>query len=55
MYFIQHCFILASQIPFPVSEDAGIESRTVSTLAVTVKLSNHSARLEAEFMSVQFR
>jgi hypothetical protein len=29
---------------FTVSEDAGIEPRTVATFALTVRLSNHSAQ-----------
>jgi hypothetical protein len=43
MYFIQHCFICRPS-GFAVSEDAGIESRTVATLALAVRRSNHSPR-----------
>jgi hypothetical protein len=39
MYVIQHCFISDST----VSEDAGIEPRTVATLALTARRSNHLA------------
>jgi hypothetical protein len=41
-YFIQHCFICR---PFEstVSEDAGIEPRTVATSALAVTRSSHSA------------
>ncbi len=34
MYVIQHCFICRPS-DFTVSEDAGIEPRTVATLALT--------------------
>jgi hypothetical protein len=40
MYAIQHCRASDST----VSEDAGIESRTVATLAFSARSSNHSAR-----------
>jgi hypothetical protein len=43
MYVIQHCFI-CSLSDSTVSEDAGIESWTVATLALTSRSSNHSAR-----------
>jgi hypothetical protein len=43
MYDIQHCFICRPS-DSTVSEDAGIEPRTVATTALTVKCSNHSAR-----------
>jgi hypothetical protein len=43
MYDIQHCFICRPS-DFTVSEDAGIESRTVATTALAVRRSNHSAR-----------
>jgi hypothetical protein len=43
MYFIQHCFIFRPS-DSTVSEDAGIEPRTVATLALTVRRSNHSAK-----------
>ncbi len=38
-----YCFICRSS-DSTVSEDAGIEPRTVATLAVAVRRSNHSAR-----------
>ncbi len=43
MYVIQHCFICRPSYS-TVSEDAGIESRIVATLALTVRRSNHLAR-----------
>ncbi len=43
MYDIQHCFICRPS-DSSVSEDAGIESRTVATIALAVRRSNHSAR-----------
>jgi hypothetical protein len=43
MYFIQHCFICRPS-DSTVSEDAWIEPRTVATLALSVRRSNHSAR-----------
>ncbi len=43
MYVIQHCFI-DRPTDSNVSEDAGIERRTVATLALTARRSNHSAR-----------
>ncbi len=43
MYDIQHCFI-CSPSDFTMSEDAGIEPRTVATTALAVRRSNHSAR-----------
>ncbi len=42
MYFIQHCFICRPS-DSDVSEDAGIEPRTVATSALAVRRSNHSA------------
>jgi hypothetical protein len=41
MYDIQHCFICR---PSTVSEDAGIEPRTVATTALAVRRFNHSVR-----------
>ncbi len=41
MYFLQHCFICRPSYS-TVSEDAGIEPRSVSTLALAVRRSNHS-------------
>ncbi len=43
MYFFQHCFICRPS-DSSVSEDAGIESRTVVTLTLAVRHSNPSAR-----------
>ncbi len=40
MYFIQHCFI-SRPSDTTVSEDAGIELRTVAILALAVRRSNH--------------
>ena len=42
MYFIQHCFICRPS-DSTVSEDAGIEPRTVATSALAVRRSSHSA------------
>jgi hypothetical protein len=43
MFYIQHCFICRLS-DYNVSEDAGIEPRTVSTSALAVRRSIHSAR-----------
>ncbi len=43
MCVIQHCFICRPS-DSTVSEDAGIEPRTVATLALTARRSNQSAR-----------
>ncbi len=43
MYIIQHCFICCNS-ESTVSEDAGSEPRTVETLALTARCSNHLAR-----------
>jgi hypothetical protein len=43
MYVIQHCF-LCRPSDSTVSEDAGIEPRTVATMALTARRSNHLAR-----------
>jgi hypothetical protein len=43
MYFIQHCFI-CSPSDSTVSEDAGIDLRTVAILALAVRRSNHLTR-----------
>ena len=40
---IQHCFICRPS-DYTMSEDVGIEPRTVATLALTTIRSNHSAR-----------
>jgi hypothetical protein len=42
-HFILHCFICLPS-DYTVSEDAGIEPRTVATLALAVRRSNLSAR-----------
>ncbi len=42
-YDIQHCFVCCLS-DSTVSEDAGIEHRTVATTALAVRRSNHSAR-----------
>ncbi len=43
MYVIQHCFICRPS-DSTVSEDAGIDPRTVATMALTAGRPNHSAR-----------
>jgi hypothetical protein len=43
MYDIQHCFICRPS-DSTVSEDAGLEPRTVATTALAVGRSNHLAR-----------
>jgi hypothetical protein len=43
MHGIQHCF-LCRPSDSTVSEDAGIEPRTVATMALTARRSNHLAR-----------
>jgi hypothetical protein len=43
VYCIQHCFICRPS-DSNVSEDAGIEPRTVATSALAVRRSNHQAR-----------
>jgi hypothetical protein len=43
MYVIQYCFICRPS-DYTVSEDAGIEPRTVATLALTARRSNYLAR-----------
>ncbi len=45
MYVIQHCFICRPS-DLTVLEDAGIEPRTVATLALTDRRSYHSARYQ---------
>ncbi len=49
MYCIQHCLICRPS-DFTVSEDAGIEPRTVATSALAVRLSNHYARSHPHFL-----
>ncbi len=44
LYDIQHCFIWHPS-DSTVSEDAGIEPRTIATTALAVRRSNHSARV----------
>jgi hypothetical protein len=43
MYDIQHCLICRPS-DSTVSEDAGIEHRTVANMALAVRRPNHSAR-----------
>ncbi len=43
LYFIRHCFICRPS-DSTVSEDAGIEHRTVAILSLTFRRSKHSAR-----------
>jgi hypothetical protein len=43
MYVIQHC-VICHPLDSTVSEDAGIEPRTVATLALTARGSNHLAK-----------
>ncbi len=50
MYDIQHCFI-CRPTDSAVSEDAGIEPRTVATSALAVRRSNHSARSHPQIIS----
>ncbi len=49
MYDIQHCFICRPS-DSTVSEDAGIEPRTVADTTLAVCLSNHSARSHPYFL-----
>ncbi len=44
MYIIQQCFICCPLGFHALPEDAGIEPRTVATLALPARRSNHSAR-----------
>jgi hypothetical protein len=48
MYIVQHCFICRPP-DSNVSEDAGIESRTVATFALTVRRSNHLGRSHHDY------
>ncbi len=48
MHDIQHCFIYRPS-DFTVSEDPGIEPRTVATTALAVRRSNHSAKYHPSF------
>jgi hypothetical protein len=45
MYIVQHCFICRPS-DSTVSEDAGIQPRTVATLALAVRRSTVSTRLD---------
>jgi hypothetical protein len=49
-YLIQHCFI-ARPSNSTVLDDAGIEPRTVETLALTIRRSNHSAIAAYRYIS----
>jgi hypothetical protein len=51
MYVIQHCFMCCTT-DSNVSEDAGIEPRTVATLALTARRSNHTARSQPHSATV---
>jgi hypothetical protein len=53
MYVIQHCFICRPS-DSTVSKDAGIEPRTVATLALTARCSNHLARSHTQRMIKTF-
>jgi hypothetical protein len=43
LYFIQHCFV-CRLVDSTVPEKSGFKPRTVVTLALTVRCSNHSSR-----------
>jgi hypothetical protein len=47
MYIVQHCFIWRPS-DTTVSEDAGIEPRTVATSALAVRRFSHSARSQSQ-------
>jgi hypothetical protein len=49
IYVFQQCFIYRLS-DYTVSEDAGIEPRTVATLALTARRSNHFARSYLMFL-----
>jgi hypothetical protein len=51
IYDIQHCFICRPS-DSTVSEDAGIEPRTVVSAALAVRRSNHSARSHQSYFYV---
>ncbi len=53
MYCIQHCFICRPS-DSTVSEDAGIEPRTIVTTALAVSRSNHSAKFHPHFSGFKF-
>jgi hypothetical protein len=52
MYFIQHCFICCPS-DSTVSEDAGIEPRTVATSALAVRRSSHSDYISSNSVPIQ--
>jgi hypothetical protein len=52
MYCIQHCFICRPS-DSTVSDDAGIEPRTVATSVLSVRRSNHSARSHHQLIAYQ--
>jgi hypothetical protein len=51
MYVIQHCFICRPW-DSTVSKDAGIEARTVATLALTARRSKHSTRSHPQILII---
>ncbi len=51
MYALQHCFICRPS-DFTVSDDAGIEPRTVVTLALTARCTNNSARYYPQLFQI---
>jgi hypothetical protein len=53
LYVIQLCFICRPS-DYTVSDDAGIEPRTVATLALTARRSNHSVRSHPPFLILTF-
>jgi hypothetical protein len=53
MYAIQHCFI-GRPSDSAVSEDAGMEPRTVATLALTAKRSNRSAKSHPQYFALEY-
>ncbi len=52
MYVIQHCFICRPS-DYTVSVNAGIEPRTVGTLALTTRRSNHSAKIHPRQLNIK--
>jgi hypothetical protein len=50
MYVIQHCFVCRPS-ESTLSEDAGIEPRTVVTLAMTAKCSSHTRLDRIQFLA----
>jgi hypothetical protein len=52
MYFYQHCFIYLPS-DSTVSEEAGIEPRTVATLALTLRRSKHKARSQSDALTTR--